>query len=293
MAGDLKAVGCVMVVGLLVALVVAGYLGWQAWQRNPPSIELPVPPPSPSPAEPKVEASSKAVPQPTAQPEPEPVPKPSQLRPELGTLTVNGRLPREVVQRIVRQNFGRLRRCNDQQREDRRVAPGTITFRFVIGTDGSVGTVSVGDTQTPAELRSCFLHVFRELAFPQPESGIVVVTAPVSWGPTEALWVLRSLHLEVHALSPKSGAEPRDIEYLLSAAPCTIGRWVPGAKEQGTLRVELAVDAQGRVSKLELSEAADTPQHVQSCLLELRGKSARLGSVRAPFDVTASVDWSY
>jgi len=98
-----------------------------------------------------------------------------------GATTVNGRLPPEVVQRIVRQNFGRFRLCYEQGLlKDPKLA-GTVATKFVIGTDGSVSSSArdASTTMPDASVVSCITRAFSSLSFPQPEGGIVVVVYPV------------------------------------------------------------------------------------------------------------------
>ncbi len=105
-----------------------------------------------------------------------------------GTTTVNGRLPPEVIQRIVRQNFGRFRLCYEQGlRADPKLA-GTVATKFVIDTTGAVSSAArdSSTTLTDANVVSCITRAFGNLSFPQPEGGIVVVTYPVILEPGDA-----------------------------------------------------------------------------------------------------------
>ena len=54
---------------------------------------------------------------------------------------VNGRLPPEVIQRIVRQNFGRFRLCYENGLRNNPNLQGRVSVRFVIGRDGAVSNV--------------------------------------------------------------------------------------------------------------------------------------------------------
>jgi hypothetical protein len=108
---------------------------------------------------------------------------PPQIR--QGQMTVTGRLPPEVVQRIVRQNFGRFRLCYEQGlRKDPKLA-GTVATKFVIDTQGGVSTSARDNstTMTDADVVSCVTRGFSNLSFPQPEGGIVVVVYPLIFAP--------------------------------------------------------------------------------------------------------------
>ncbi|MFZ5892653.1 MAG: AgmX/PglI C-terminal domain-containing protein [Myxococcota bacterium] len=107
---------------------------------------------------------------------------PGTMRP-LST-TVSGRLPPEVVQRIVRQNFGRFRACYQTGLSRNPNLEGRVAARFVISRDGSVSNVANGGSDLPdASVVSCVLSAFYGLSFPQPENGIVTVTYPMMLSP--------------------------------------------------------------------------------------------------------------
>jgi hypothetical protein len=101
-----------------------------------------------------------------------------------GSLTVSGRLPPEVVQRIVRQNFGRFRMCYQSGLGRNPSLEGRVSARFVIGRDGSVANVSNGGSDLPdSAVVSCVLSAFYGLSFPEPQGGIVTVAYPIMLAP--------------------------------------------------------------------------------------------------------------
>jgi pSer/pThr/pTyr-binding forkhead associated (FHA) protein len=94
--------------------------------------------------------------------------------------TVSGRLPPEVIQRIVRQNFGRFRACYQNGLSRNPNLEGRVAARFVIGREGAVSNVSNGGSDLPdSGVVSCVLSAFYGLSFPEPENGIVAVTYPI------------------------------------------------------------------------------------------------------------------
>jgi DNA-directed RNA polymerase subunit RPC12/RpoP len=102
----------------------------------------------------------------------------------MGPLTVSGRLSTDVVQRIIRQNFGRFRMCYDQARVRAPQLEARVTLRFVIGRDGSVSNVSDGGSDAnDASLVACVKAAYSGLSFPQPEGGIVTVVSPLFFRP--------------------------------------------------------------------------------------------------------------
>jgi hypothetical protein len=101
-----------------------------------------------------------------------------------GTTQVSGRLPAEVIQRAVRQNFGRFRMCYEQGLMRNPNLEGRVTARFVIGRDGGVSNVGNGGSDLPdSGVVSCVIGAFYGLSFPAPEGGIVTVSYPIAFSP--------------------------------------------------------------------------------------------------------------
>jgi hypothetical protein len=101
-----------------------------------------------------------------------------------GATTVSGRLPPEVIQRIVRQNFGRFRLCYENGLRANPNLSGRVTVRFSIGRDGSVDNVADGGSDLPsAAVVACVVRSFGALSFPQPEGGLVTVNYPIIFAP--------------------------------------------------------------------------------------------------------------
>jgi hypothetical protein len=97
---------------------------------------------------------------------------------------VSGRIAPEVIQRIVRQNFGRFRLCYENGLRGNPNLAGRVGVRFVIGRDGAVSNVGNGGSDLPdASVVSCVARAFYGLSFPQPENGIVTVTYPIVFTP--------------------------------------------------------------------------------------------------------------
>ncbi len=105
-------------------------------------------------------------------------------RVRIGTTQVSGRLPKEVIQRIVRQNFGRFRLCYEKGLAGNPQLMGRVSVRFAIDRQGTVSSVSQGDSSLPnAEVVGCVVRAFYGLSFPKPEGGIVTVVYPISFAP--------------------------------------------------------------------------------------------------------------
>lgn len=102
-----------------------------------------------------------------------------------GDFKVTGRLPPEVIKRIVRQNFLRLGRCYQPLLINAPTLTTGASTTFTITAAGSViGAKATGEiTDKPVLL--CIEKAFSALSFPQPEGGIVKVVFPVTFGPPE------------------------------------------------------------------------------------------------------------
>jgi hypothetical protein len=102
----------------------------------------------------------------------------------MGATQVSGRLAPEVIQRIVRQNFGRFRMCYENGLKTNPSLTGRVAVRFVIARDGSVASVANGGSDLPdSGVVSCVVRSFGGLSFPQPEGGIVTVVYPLTLTP--------------------------------------------------------------------------------------------------------------
>jgi hypothetical protein len=103
-----------------------------------------------------------------------------------GTPDINGRIPREVIQRIVRQNFGRFRLCYEEGLRTNPNLSGRVQVKFVIDRSGGVGLASdAGGSELPSNVVQCVVRGFGNLSFPAPEGGIVTVQYPITFTPGE------------------------------------------------------------------------------------------------------------
>jgi hypothetical protein len=98
----------------------------------------------------------------------------------MGAVQVNGRLPPEVISRIVRQNSGRFRLCYDNGLRTDPNHQGRVAVKFVIDRSGAVASAGDGGSDLPnAGVVSCVVRAFSNLSFPEPEGGIVTVVYPI------------------------------------------------------------------------------------------------------------------
>jgi hypothetical protein len=104
--------------------------------------------------------------------------------PRIGNVVTSGRLPPEVIQRIIRQNFGRFRLCYERGLSQNPTLEGRVTARFVIDRTGAVSNVANGGSDIPSsDVTSCVISTFYGLSFPPPDAGIVTVSYPILFSP--------------------------------------------------------------------------------------------------------------
>ncbi|HEY8040505.1 MAG TPA: AgmX/PglI C-terminal domain-containing protein [Polyangiaceae bacterium] len=104
--------------------------------------------------------------------------------PRYGNPAVNGRLPPEVIQRIVRQNDGRYRFCYQNALKANPNLEGRVTVKFVIDRTGAVAIAADGGSDMPdGQVRQCVVSSFTSLSFPPPDSGTVTVVYPLVFNP--------------------------------------------------------------------------------------------------------------
>ena len=97
---------------------------------------------------------------------------------------VNGRLPPEVVQRIVHANFGRFRACYEAGLRENPALSGRVVAKFMIGRGGEVTAALDGGSDLPnATVVQCVVRNFLNLSFPAPEGGTVSVVYPFNLSP--------------------------------------------------------------------------------------------------------------
>lgn len=102
--------------------------------------------------------------------------------------TVVGGLPREVVQRILRQRMGGFVRCHQEASKGRPVGSGRLSLGFRIDPRGRVREVDVRSATGAAQgADACFARHARTLTFPKPDDGRPVrVTAEFALSPGAA-----------------------------------------------------------------------------------------------------------
>lgn len=102
----------------------------------------------------------------------------------MGAIKVKGKLPPEVIQRTVRQNFGRFRLCYEDGLKASPGLTGGITVQFTIDPNGVVqGLQKQGDDLANAAVSACVVRAFSGMSFPETGGGPVVVVYPIQFAP--------------------------------------------------------------------------------------------------------------
>ena len=101
-----------------------------------------------------------------------------------------GTLAPETIQKIVRSNLPSMKKCYDEGLGRLPKLRGTVTTKFVIGTDGLVlSSEATTDATHPAfpdaKVTACVLKTFTALVFPKPDGGTVTVTYPLVFTPED------------------------------------------------------------------------------------------------------------
>jgi hypothetical protein len=101
-----------------------------------------------------------------------------------GAPQVTGKLPPEVIQRIVRQHFGRFHLCYENGLRTNPKLAGTVKVRFTISKSGDVSQAADSGSDLPDKgVVACVVKGFANVSFPQPDSGAVIVVYPIVFAP--------------------------------------------------------------------------------------------------------------
>lgn len=96
---------------------------------------------------------------------------------------IRGGLPADVIQRVVRENFGRLRLCYESALDREAPLSARVTVAFLIAPDGRVPFANVVDANVSRAVWECVASAFTGIQFPAPEGGAVRVTYPIVFAP--------------------------------------------------------------------------------------------------------------
>jgi hypothetical protein len=117
---------------------------------------------------------------------PPPPPPPALTGGSSNAVMVNGRLPPEVIQRIVKQHLSQVKRCYEKGLVANPNLQGQVRVKFIIDRSGSVSSAYDGGSDIGDKgVVQCVVHVFESMSFPEPEGGIVTVVYPFSFQPAK------------------------------------------------------------------------------------------------------------
>lgn len=163
--------------------------------RTQPKVDVKVAAPKIEKA-PKVEKPAK----------PEPPPTDTDPTPKVAAQKGSGLLP-EVIQRIVRLNFGRFKACYVRAQSPK--LEGRVMVKFVIDESGTPTSVVDGGSDIESlPMRECVASAFEALSFPAPAGGPVTVTYPIAFSPHEGPPPPRRLPSAVKFGPPPPPEEP-------------------------------------------------------------------------------------
>jgi hypothetical protein len=140
----------------------------------------------------------------------------------MGATQVSGRIPPEIIQRVVRQNYGRFRLCYQQSLTTSPTLTGRVAVRFTILPTGDVANVADAGSDLPApSVVACVVRAFQGLSFPAPESGSVTVVYPLLFNPGDGgVRAVQGSSVAVSGSDPIVSARP-DANQPAAANPYT------------------------------------------------------------------------
>lgn len=98
--------------------------------------------------------------------------------------TVTGSLPKDVIRRILRAHFPRMRYCYEKALATDPKLAGKVTVNFGIDKSGAVTDPKITDgTIADATMRACIVTAMKAISFPAPDGGPVTVTYPLIFNP--------------------------------------------------------------------------------------------------------------
>lgn len=108
-------------------------------------------------------------------------PRPATSEPKvtLGTHVVIGKLPADVVLRVVRLHLAQVRSCYEKILTTRPGVSGALGLEIVITSNGDVASATA--TGVAPDLESCVHQRAITWKFPKPEDGIVKVTVSMTF----------------------------------------------------------------------------------------------------------------
>jgi hypothetical protein len=142
---------------------------------------------------------------------------------ETGTDIV-GKLPPEVVKRIMRANFPRLRVCYEAGLKKNPELSGIVSTSFEIDSTGAVQNAKSGKSTLSDEgVVTCVRTVLASLSFPEPEGGKVKVTYPIDFRSEETSAASQIPDLVITRLHTRYSPATLGDDLVFRSAPAIVG----------------------------------------------------------------------
>jgi len=95
--------------------------------------------------------------------------------------SVKGSIDRDTVAKVINEHANEMRGCYERAlMRDPNIGAGKVLLEWTIVPAGVVGDVRTKmATLKSAEVTSCLLDVLKQMQFPKPEGGLVIVTYPI------------------------------------------------------------------------------------------------------------------
>jgi beta-lactamase regulating signal transducer with metallopeptidase domain len=104
--------------------------------------------------------------------------------PRPDTRDPEGRIAPEVIQNVVRRNFGLFRTCYEAGLKRNAKLQGTVTVKYIIALDGTTQMTADGGSDLPdPQVVQCVIAGFGGLSYPPPQGGYVTVVYPIQFAP--------------------------------------------------------------------------------------------------------------
>lgn len=180
-----------------------------------------------------------------------------------GQFTVTGRLPPEVVKRVVRRIHPQLGRCYQPLLAKDPAASSGATTTFTIATTGNVSFATTMGEITDKPTLLCIQKAFATLSFPQPDGGVVKVVFPLTFSPPEYAFTIgdkpsiQVVEADVVKALEAAGYKVTDA----STAPPPAGTVSRFKAEKDGLTFSITLDTEG---KLPVEEYRKLNEHARS-----------------------------
>ena len=96
--------------------------------------------------------------------------------------SVDGPLDKAIIRRYIKRNINKIQYCYERELQTHPDLQGTVTAKFVIGTDGLVGA---SEANGLAGVDTCIAEVIKGIEFPKPKGAKVTVVYPFTFATTE------------------------------------------------------------------------------------------------------------